>query len=261
MKRILSLLLALGLLGAVMAPAASAATCSAQYTVLPGDNLFRIGVAFGVPWPQIAAANNLTNPGLIFPGQVLCIPGVAGTPAATATGPTPTPTDTPTPSDTPTATATGPTPTPTDTSTPTDTPTATATGPTPTPTDTSTPTDTPTATATAQPTPIVTPTVTPAPSTFVIPTFSISSVVRDTSVTVLTANFPPGQDFVVTMGPLNSLGLGGVVVATTNSGAGGAFTATYNIPASLAGTGQISIRMQSASGYYSFNWFWNATAP
>ena len=240
MKRILSLLLAFGLLGAVMAPAASAATCSAQYTVLPGDNLFRIGVAFGVPWPQIAAANNLTNPGLIFPGQVLCIPGVAGTPAATATGPTPTPTDTPTPSDTPTATATGPTPTPT---------------------NTSTPTNTPTATATAQPTPIVTPTVTPTPSTFVIPTFSISSVVKDTSVTVLTANFPPGQDFVVTMGPLNSLGLGGVVVATTNSGAGGAFTATYTIPASLAGTGQISIRMQSEYGYYSFNWFWNATAP
>jgi len=86
-------------------------------------------------------------------------------------------------------------------------------------------------------------------------------VVKDTSVTVLTANFPPNQDFVVTMGPLNSLGLGGIVVATTNSGAGGAFTATYNIPASLVGTAQISIRMQSAAGYYAFNWFWNATAP
>src|SRR5713101_5038247 len=78
MKRILSCLLALGLFGAIMAPAASAATCSAQYTVLPGDNLFRIGLAFGVSWPQIAAANNLTNPGLIFPGQVLCIPVGAG---------------------------------------------------------------------------------------------------------------------------------------------------------------------------------------
>src|SRR5262249_567912 len=96
---------------------------------------------------------------------------------------------------------------------------------------------------------------------FVIPTFSIVSVVKDTSVTVKTANFPPSQDFVVSMGPLNAQGLGGVTVATTNSGAAGVFTATYGIPPSLAATPQISIRMQSAAGYYSFNWFWNATAP
>jgi len=85
--------------------------------------------------------------------------------------------------------------------------------------------------------------------------------VKDTSVTIQTANFPPSQDFVVTMGPIGSLGVGGIVVASTNSGAGGAFTATYNIPAQLAGTAQIAIRLQSASGYYAFNWFWNFTAP
>ena len=48
---------------------------------------------------------------------------------------------------------------------------------------------------------------------------------------------------------------------TTNSGVGGTFTATYPIPAQLAGTPQIAIRLQSASGYYSYNWFFNATAP
>jgi len=219
MKRILSIALAFGLLGAWLVPAASAATCSAQYTVKPGDNLFRIGLSVGVPWPQIATANNLSNPSLIFPGQVLCIPGT-GTPAPTATGPTPT-----------AAAAT-------------DTPTATSA-----------------ATATSQPAPTAVPTVIATPGTFVIPTFSIASVVRDTSVTVQTADFPANQDFVVSMGPLNDQGLGGVTVATTNSGAGGVFTTTYTIPTSLVGTPQISIRMQSASGYYSFNWFWNATAP
>jgi LysM repeat protein len=213
MKRIRSILLALGLLATLVVPAFAAArtaNCSAQYTVQPGDNLFRIGASFGVPWPQIAAANNLAIPSLIFPGQVLCIPAGPGTPA---------PSLTPGPSATPVPTATG------------------------------LPNSTPV------------PTVVPVPSTFVIPTFSIVSVVKDTSVTIQTANFPPNQAFNGTMGPIGSRGIGGVSVATTNSGAGGAFTATFNIPASLAGKPQIAIRLQSASGYYAFNWFWNVTAP
>jgi LysM repeat protein len=210
----------LGLLGVSLAPAASAAACATPYTVLPGDNLFRIGLAFGVPWSTIAAANNLTNASLIFPGQVLCIPSASGTPAPTATGPTPTPSATVAP----TATAT----------------VAPA--------------------ATGQPAPTAVPTVVSPPG-FVPPTFSIVSVVKDTSVTIRTANFPPNQDFVVTMSSLNSLAVGGTVVSTTNSALGGVLTTTYTIPAGLAGTPQISIRMQSAGGYYSFNWFWNVTAP
>lgn len=225
MKRSLSLVLALGLIAAVFA-SASAATCSAQYTVKPGDNLFRIGLTVGVPWPQIAAANNLSHPSLIFPGQVLCIP-VAGSG-------TPVPSATLAPSATPTATATGPTPTPS---------------------------ATPTATSTGLPTATVVATATPTPSTFVVPTFSIVRVVKDTSVTIQTANFPTDQDFNVTMGPIGSSGIGGTLAATTNSGVGGTFTATYPIPAQLAGVLKIAIRLQSASGYYSFNWFYNVTAP
>jgi LysM repeat protein len=221
MKRImLSIVLVLGLLGALMAPAASAAACSAQYTVLPGDNLFRIGLAFGVPWSSIAAANSLSNPGLIFPGQVLCIPSASGTPAPTATG------TTATPSPTPAATATA------------------TTAPA----------------ATGQPAPTAVPTVVSPPG-FVPPTFAIVSVVKDTSVTIRTADFPANEDFVVTMSAVNSLAVGGTVVGTTNSAAGGVFTTTYSLPAGLTGTPQISIRLQSADGYYAFNWFWNVTAP
>ncbi len=94
-----------------------------------------------------------------------------------------------------------------------------------------------------------------------IPTFSIQSVVADGSVTVLTNNFPPNQTFTVRMGAYGTLGLGGVIVATTNSGAGGAFQATYTIPHALKGSQRIAIRMDSNMGYFAYNWFWNANAP
>jgi LysM repeat protein len=45
-----------------------------QYTVRTGDNLFRIGLRFGVPYQVIAAANNITDVNRIFVGQVLVIP-------------------------------------------------------------------------------------------------------------------------------------------------------------------------------------------
>ncbi len=92
-----------------------------------------------------------------------------------------------------------------------------------------------------------------------IPTFSIQSVRTDQTVTILTQNFPAGQTFAVTMGPMGTLGINGYQVASTNSGAGGSFTATYTIPEQLKGAYQISIRLQSGQGYYSYNWFYNNT--
>ncbi|GAB4146562.1 MAG: hypothetical protein Fur0021_04820 [Candidatus Promineifilaceae bacterium] len=44
------------------------------YTVQTGDNLFRIGLAYGVSWVQIAEANGIVNPNQIVVGQVLKIP-------------------------------------------------------------------------------------------------------------------------------------------------------------------------------------------
>ncbi|MBE2224657.1 MAG: LysM peptidoglycan-binding domain-containing protein [Anaerolineae bacterium] len=44
------------------------------YTVQPGDNLFRIGLQFGVSWVEIAEANGLVNPNQVYAGQVLKIP-------------------------------------------------------------------------------------------------------------------------------------------------------------------------------------------
>ncbi len=94
-----------------------------------------------------------------------------------------------------------------------------------------------------------------------IPTISIVSVVTDQTVTVQTYNFPANQNFVVTMGPFGSKGVNGYVVATTNSGAGGSFSATYNIPAQLKGSSQIAVRLQTnhTYPYFAYNWFWNNT--
>ncbi len=91
----------------------------------------------------------------------------------------------------------------------------------------------------------------------VVPTFTIENVVVDGSVSILAQDFPANQDFVVTMGPIGTLGINGTPVAITNSGVFGAFSATYPIPPNLVGARQIAIRLQSPQGYYSYNWFWN----
>lgn len=44
------------------------------YVVQPGDNLFLIGLQYGLDWTQIAEANGLVNPNFIEAGQVLKIP-------------------------------------------------------------------------------------------------------------------------------------------------------------------------------------------
>ena len=91
----------------------------------------------------------------------------------------------------------------------------------------------------------------------VVPTFTIENVVVDGSVSILAQDFPPNQDFVVTIGPIGTLGINGTPVAITNSGLFGAFSATYPIPPNLVGARQIAVRLQSPQGYYSYNWFWN----
>ncbi len=68
------------------------------YVVQSGDTLSAIARRFGTTVNAIVQANNLPNPNLIFPGQVLIIPVGSGTPVPTATpGPSPTPGPTSTP--------------------------------------------------------------------------------------------------------------------------------------------------------------------
>ncbi|MFQ5814026.1 MAG: LysM peptidoglycan-binding domain-containing protein, partial [Anaerolineae bacterium] len=50
------------------------------YTVQRGDNLYRIALRFGTSVWAIVMANNISNPSLIYRGQVLLIPGLGTAP-------------------------------------------------------------------------------------------------------------------------------------------------------------------------------------
>lgn len=94
-----------------------------------------------------------------------------------------------------------------------------------------------------------------------IPTIAITAVQRDKSMTFQTHNYPANQQFTVTMGVMGSKGIGGLVVGSFNSGAGGSMPVTMPIPAQLAGLDQIAIRAQTSHvyPYYSYNWFFNTS--
>ncbi len=107
-------------------------------------------------------------------------------------------------------------------------------------------------------------TATPGPSLppGTIPTITILSVVKDTNVTFQTNNYPANDNYVVLMNWMGTRGVGGTQVGTFSSGSGGTLTQTVSIPAAYQGQRQIAIRVYSpTSGFYSYNWFWNNTAP
>ncbi|NLC53348.1 MAG: LysM peptidoglycan-binding domain-containing protein [Firmicutes bacterium] len=59
----------------------------ATYTVMQGDTLFQIAQRFGVTLEALLAVNpQITNPDLIFPGQVICLPPTTEPPAGCPTG-------------------------------------------------------------------------------------------------------------------------------------------------------------------------------
>jgi LysM repeat protein len=67
------------------------------YTVKRGDTLNRIAMMYGVSVWALVQVNNLANPSLIYPGQVLIIPGYVYPPAGSYPPPPPYPTPAPWP--------------------------------------------------------------------------------------------------------------------------------------------------------------------
>ncbi len=84
------------LLVALLAPSLShtgsaLAQGGSTHVVQAGENLYRIALQYGTTWPVLAAANGITNPNLIYVGQVLTIPAGGTTPQPQPTaGPQPT---------------------------------------------------------------------------------------------------------------------------------------------------------------------------
>jgi hypothetical protein len=90
-----------------------------------------------------------------------------------------------------------------------------------------------------------------------VPSITIVEVVQNESVTIETGNFPPNQQFTVRMGEMGTEGVGGTVVDTTDSGEGGVFRETYEIPEEVHDHERIAIRLESPQGFFAFNWFFN----
>lgn len=53
---------------------APSCTCTTYHTVVPGNNLYRISLTYGVSMWRIAECNGIINLNLIRVGDVLCIP-------------------------------------------------------------------------------------------------------------------------------------------------------------------------------------------
>ena len=114
------------------------------------------------------------------------------------------------------------------------------------------------------PIPQVTPTLsvqTPVPTTSqeALPTISILAVVKDTSVIIQAHNFPAHTNIKVLMGKNGTLGVDGILVENFDTGNNSMVTLTLSIPEKLHNEKIIAIRLESKSGYYSYNWFNNST--
>ncbi len=97
---LLSFMITAGALAAALLPADSAAPVGAYvdarptaqplvlartlsacvYRIRPGDNLFRIGLRYGVSYTYLASLNGIPNPNLIYAGALLDVPCSPGVP-------------------------------------------------------------------------------------------------------------------------------------------------------------------------------------
>ncbi|NLG96289.1 MAG: hypothetical protein GX491_02910 [Chloroflexi bacterium] len=98
-----------------------------------------------------------------------------------------------------------------------------------------------------------------APELAVLVKFDIVETVAHESVTIRTVDFPIRTNFVVRIGEAKKQGVDGIIVAEFNSGAGGEIEATYQLPEEYKDTRILGIRIESADGYYGYNWFFNNT--
>lgn len=80
-RRFILLALGIAMLALLIAPAAAvdagapnSGHCRTYHVVQRGENLYQIARQYGLLWPVVAQANQITNPDRIYAGQRLCIP-------------------------------------------------------------------------------------------------------------------------------------------------------------------------------------------
>lgn len=265
---------------------AQAATCTQWYTVKPGDNLYRIGLKFGVSWTYLAKLNHIPNPGKIFVGQVLC---VSTSSSQTQTGTIPTFSIV--------SVKRGVSVTIRTHNFPANDKFNVLMGKMGTKgvgginvgtyqsgNGASKVVTYPIPAALKGDARIAIRLQSKTGSGFFAynwfynnttggatggggvsgsysgyPYFFISAVQRNNSVTITGYNYPPNTKFSVYMGPMGTKGIGGYYVTSFNSGSGGTISKNFPIPPELYGSTKIAIRTQG-NVFYAYNWFWNTTA-
>lgn len=139
--------------------------------------------------------------------------------------------------------------------------------PTLAPTNTTAPTEPPAPTSTTMPTStvVVLPTQIPATATATAtsapkPLITITGIEKNTAVTVQTENFPANQVFKIRVGPFDTFFKDYVEVGTINSGNGGTFKFTVLLPSTVKDVERVTVRLDSASGQFAYNYFKNETS-
>ncbi len=92
------------------------------------------------------------------------------------------------------------------------------------------------------------------------PFISITGVKAGEWVTVHATGLPAVQLFTAKMDKSATTADNGTIVGQTYSNSDGTFDATYVIPSGLKSVASIAIRIDSAQGYYAYNWFYNQTS-
>lgn len=93
-----------------------------------------------------------------------------------------------------------------------------------------------------------------------VPTFGVLSVVADSTVTIMTSEFPKKAKYTMYMGPSGSRGFGGTLLGTFETDDDGQMTLVFNIPATLRGYSPIDFRFEFPDGSWKNGFFYNVTA-
>jgi len=115
------------------------------------------------------------------------------------------------------------------------------------------------ASSSATPTPVPTVSI-PVTGSGISPAISIVGVDANDKITIEARRFPANTDFKVRIGPFNNFWKGSVIATTINSGTGGTFRFTVNLPDVVDNVNLVSVRLDSNNGYYAYNVFTNVNS-
>jgi len=129
------------------------------------------------------------------------------------------------------------------------------------PTETLLPSSTPLPTATQVVLPTAIPATPTATATEILKaSITIIGVEKNTAVTVQADNFPANQVFKIRVGPFDTFFKDAVEVGTINSGQGGSFKFTVLLPGSVKDVERVTVRLDSTTSVFAYNYFKNVTS-